>query len=114
MKDVRSDTPGIVSSNALEHFQKRIRMRTTLHARQNAAAGVLQRDVQILHQPLMLRDCFEQLRCDAIRIAIKEANPAQLFNVREPFEQQRQPIAHAQIFAVESRVLPDQIDFAHA
>ena len=62
----------------------------------------------------MRRERIQQFLRHAIRISVKKAHPQQIFDLRQPLEQLRQPIAQAQIFAVRSRVLADQRDFARA
>ena len=62
----------------------------------------------------MRGDGVEQARRDAIRVAIEEANPVEIFDLREALEQKRQAVAQAEVFAVESGVLADQRNFAHA
>ena len=99
-------------ANFVQHFQKRAGVRAALHARENAAAGMLQRNIQILRQTRMRGNRLQQSRRDAVRVAVEKANPAQILDLRQAFEQQRQPISNAQVFAVVGRVLPDQRNFA--
>ncbi len=113
MKDVRIETPGIALRGFFQHFQERVAVRAALHAREDIAAGVLQRDIQIFCQARMGGNGVEQARRDAIRIAIEEAHPVQVFHLRETFEEQREAVAQAQVFAVESGVLADKRNFAH-
>ncbi len=47
-------------------------------------------------------------------ITVEEADPVQLFDLREAFEQQRQAVAQAEVFAVKGGVLSDEGDFADA
>ena len=51
---------------------------------------------------------------DAIRIGSRGSAPIAGLRRRQPFEQLRQAVAQAQIFAIGSRVLADQRHFAHA
>ncbi len=60
MNEVRIETPGIVLRDFFEHFQECVAVRAALHARENAAAGVLQRHVEIFRQARMRGDRFEQ------------------------------------------------------
>ena len=62
----------------------------------------------------MRGDGFEQPRRDAIGIAIEEAHPVQVFDLRQALEQGGQAVAQAEVFAVESGVLADERDFADA
>src|SRR6202167_6209430 len=62
----------------------------------------------------MRGDGVEQARRDAVRIAIEEAHPFQVFHLRETFEKRCEAVAQAQVFAVESGVLPNQRNFAHS
>ena len=62
----------------------------------------------------MSGDGFQQLAGDLVGIGVEEADPAQLFDLRQPLQQQRQPIFQAEVFAVAGGVLPDQRDLAHA
>jgi hypothetical protein len=62
----------------------------------------------------MRGDGIEQARRDAIGITIEEAHPVQVFDLRQALEQSGQAVAQAEVFAVESGVLADQRDFAHA
>src|SRR6202050_5570629 len=60
----------------------------------------------------MCSNGVKQARRDAIRIAIEEANPVQIFHFRKTFEKDSETVAQAQIFAVESGVLANQRNFA--
>ena len=114
MNDVRIETPGMCFANFFEHFQERVTARAALHPRENAAAGVLERHVEIFRQARMRRNGFEQARRDAIRVAVEKTNPVQVFDLREALEKSRQAVADAEIFAVKRGVLADQGNFADA
>src|SRR5580704_9376087 len=75
---------------------------------------MLQGHVEIFREARMRCDRVEQARRDAVRVAIKEANPIEIFNLREALEEDGEAVAEAEIFAVESGVLPDQGNFADA
>ena len=98
----------------LQHFQKRVAVAAALHAGQHVAAGVLQRHVDVFRQAGMRGNRIEQFRRDAVRVAVQEAHPIQIVNLRQALQQRGQSIADSQIFAVKSGVLADQRDFAHA
>src|SRR5579863_5827328 len=89
-------------------------MRAALHAREHAAARMLERHVEIFRKARMSRNRVEQARRDAVRITIEEANPVQVFDLRETFKKRRKAVAQAEVFAVERRVLADERNFAHA
>ena len=57
---------------------------------------------------------FEQLAGDLVGIGVEEAHPAEVFDLREPLEQQREAVLQAEVFAVAGGVLADERDFAHA
>ena len=114
MNEVRIETPGIVSANSFQHFQECVGIRAALHSREDAAAGVLERDIEIFREARMRCDRLEQFPGDAIRVAIEETDPMQVFDLREAFEERGQAVAQAEIFAIKSCVLADQGDFAHA
>src|SRR6202034_2109234 len=83
-------------------------------ARENVAAGMLQRHVEIFCQARMRGNGVEQARSDAIRIAIEKTYPVHVFHLRQTFEENGEAVTQAQIFAVKSGVLADERDFAHA
>ena len=56
----------------------------------------------------------QQLAGDLVGIGVEEAHPAQLFDLRQPLQQQRQAVFQAEVFAVAGGVLPDEGDFANA
>src|SRR5580692_2542396 len=62
----------------------------------------------------MRRKRIQQFLRYAIRIRVQKADPQQVLNLRQAFEQLRQAVAKAQILAVGSRVLADQGNFARA
>ena len=51
---------------------------------------------------------------DLVGIGVEETHPAQSVDLRQPFEQQREAVLQAEVFAVAGGVLPDERDFAHA
>src|SRR6185312_3417672 len=77
---------------------------------------MLQRHVNVLHQRLMFGDGVEQALGDFVRIGVKKTNPLGLFGGKlgETREQVGKPVLEAQIFAVTSGVLADEIDFANS
>ena len=80
MNEVRSDHAGNRRADALEQLQKRVAIRSALHARQHVAAGVLQRHVHVFRQARVRGDRVEQSLRDAIGIAVEEAHPVQAFD----------------------------------
>ena len=62
----------------------------------------------------MRGDGLQQLAGDLVGISVEEAHPAQLLDLRQTLQQQRQAILQAEVFAVAGRVLPDERDFADA
>src|SRR5580704_7354599 len=101
-------------ANFFEHFEKCAGVRAALHAGEDAAAGVLERHVEIFGEARVRGDGFEQFVRDAIRVAIEESNPGKIFDLREALEKDGKAIAQAQIFAVESGVLADERNFTDA
>ena len=57
---------------------------------------------------------LQQLAGDLVGIGVEEAHPAQFLDLRQPLQQQRQPIFQTQIFSIAGRILPDQRDLADA
>src|SRR6202046_994573 len=97
-----------------EHFQDRIAIRAALHARENVSTGMLQLDVEIFCQARMGGNRVKQARRDAVGIAIEEADPVQVVPLGESMEKCGEAVAQAQVFAVESSVLANERNFAHA
>ena len=57
-------------------------MRAALHFREDVAAGVLERNIQILSKARVRGNRFKQPRRDAIRVAVKKADPVQVLDLR--------------------------------
>src|SRR5215470_5900619 len=62
----------------------------------------------------MCCDCVKQALRYAIRVRIKKTHPGELVNFGKPRKQFREAIPQSQIFAIRSRVLPNQSYFVGA
>jgi len=58
-------------------------VRAAFHFCEHVAARVLERDVEILCEALVRGDCFKQARRDTVRVAVEEAYPVQILDLRE-------------------------------
>ncbi len=70
---------------------------------------MLQRDIEIFADIVVPGDGLQQPAGDAVRIGVKEAQPAQAGNGRQSVEQLGEAIFDAEIFAVAGRVLADEV-----
>ncbi len=106
------------SGHRLAHFgdelEENFRRAAALHALENRGRGVLQGKVDIAAKAWMAGEYFQQARRDLVGIGVEEANPAELVDLRELFEQRGETILNAEVFAEAGCVLPDEIDFANA
>ncbi len=85
-----------------------------LHALQHRGRRVLQGNVDVGADFVVAGDRLQQPLGDLVGIGVEKAHPAQLFDERQPFEQQRQAVFQAEVFAVAGGVLADERDLAHA
>src|SRR5208282_5003474 len=102
------------SAHLLQSLLENLSSRPALHPLQNVGRSVLQRHVEIFANVVVLRDRFEQLSRNSVRISVKEAQPAQALDACQRVQQGYQSIFKAQIFAIASRILPDQRDLLNA
>src|SRR5213080_899520 len=75
---------------------------------------MLQRNVNVRANLFVGGDGFQQLAGDLVGIGVKEAYPAQVFNLRQTLQQRCQAVLETQVFAITGGVLADQGNFAHA
>src|SRR4029077_3802213 len=102
------------ASHFLKRANKQIRSATPFHPLQHRRGCMLQRHVNIGTNLFMARNSFEQSPRNLVGISVEKPDPAQIFNARQLFEQEGEPIFQAKIFSVASGVLPDELDLAHA
>src|ERR1019366_5721402 len=98
----------------LDGAQEDVCAGAAFHALQNLRRGVLQGHVNIGANLFMRCNRLQQLAGDLVGIGVEEAHPAQFLDLRQPLQQQRQPVFQTQIFSVAGGILPDQRDLAHA
>ena len=84
-----------------------------LHPFENASAGVLQGNIDVVAQRPVLGDSIEQPLRHAVRVEVEKTDPAGVFYTRQAVQQSRQAVAQAQIFAVAGRVLADQANLTN-
>ena len=101
-------------ADLFERLEKDVGAGAALHAFEHVGRGVLQGHVEIFADVVVLRDGVEQFAGDAIRIGVEEAQPAKAFDTGERFEQEREAVFDAEVFAVAGRVLADEGDFLDA
>src|ERR1700676_1341097 len=75
---------------------------------------MLQRHIHVRTDFFLRPDRFEKFAGDLVGISIEEPNPPQIFDLRQFLEQEGESIFQAEVFAVASRVLPDESDFPYA
>src|ERR1700690_359633 len=75
---------------------------------------MLERYVDVGADVVVGGDGIEQVAGDFVWVRVKETNPMQAFDAGELFQQERQTIFQAEVFAVAGCVLPDESYFAHA
>ena len=114
MNDVRSVRSGISRRIFSIDFRKMSGSSAALHALQHRGRCVLQRDVDVRADLVVGGDGLQQLAGDLVGIGVEEAHPAQLFDLRQPLQQQRQAVFQAEVFAVAGGVLSDERDLANA
>ena len=79
-----------------------------------AVRGVLQGNVDVAAEARVSGEHFQQARRDLVGIGVEEADPAEILDLGELFEQRGEAVLDAEVFAEAGCVLPDEIDFAHA
>ena len=102
------------ATHLFDRFQEDVGVGATLHALQHVGGGVLQRDIDVIRDLRVIRDSLQQALGDLVGISVEETYPLQLFDLRQSFEEKRETVLHAQVFAVAGGVLPDEGDFFHA
>ncbi len=75
---------------------------------------MLQGNVDVAAEARVLGENFQQARGDLVGIGVEEADPAEILDLRELFEQGGETVLNAEVFAEAGCVLPDEIDFANA
>ena len=75
---------------------------------------MLQGHIHVGADLFVLRDCVQQLAGNLVGIGVEETHPTQVFDRRKFFQQKREAIFQAEIFAIASGVLADQGNFSHS
>ena len=86
----------------------------SLHPPQHAVVGMLQRHVEIRHDPLRRGDRVDQLVGYVHRIEVHQANPVEPVDLLQLAEQFDEPRLAVQVHAVVRRVLGHDHQLAHA
>jgi hypothetical protein len=98
---------GHALSNAADQSLIRVAIPAPPHASQHAAAGVLERDVEVLADVRALGHHAQQLVGDRGRVAIHEANPFDAGHSGYGIDEARQSVRERQIRPVGRSVLRD-------
>ncbi len=97
-----------------DEVEEDLRVAAALHAFEDAGAGVLEGDVEILCDGVVLGHRLEQSRGDLVGVGVEEAQPAQAGEDGECVEQGGEAVGEAEVFAVAGGVLADEGDLADA
>ena len=108
------DDAGDDAAGLLDEVEEDFGVAAALHALEDAGAGVLQRDVEVLGDVVVLRDGLEQPRRDLVGVGVEEAEPREAGQDGEGVEQLREAVGEAEVFAVAGGVLADEGDLADA
>ncbi len=108
------DDAGDDAAGLLDEVEEDVGVAAALHALEDAGAGVLERDVEVLGDVVVRRHGLEQPRRDLVGIGVEEAEPAEAGQGGEGFEELGEAVGEAEVFAVAGGVLADEGDLADA
>ncbi len=115
MKLVRMTMPGTMFTDRLDEVEEDLGVAAALHALEDAGAGVLEGDVEVLGDVVVVRwRGLEQVRRDLIGVGVEEAQPAEAGQDGECVEEGGEAVSKAEVFAVAGGVLADEGDLADA
>ncbi len=114
MKLVRMTMPGTIWRALGNQVEEDLGGAAALHRLEDAGAGVLEGDVEVLGDGVMAGHSLEQARGDLVRVGVEEAQPAQAGQDGKGVEKLGEAVGEAEIFAVAGGVLADEGDLADA
>ena len=115
MKLVRSVTPGNRPADALDQFEELIAVRPRFMRFSTAPLACCSGMSMYLATAACSAMVSRSRLGDPVRIGVQETDPLLLrcLDRRQPRQKVRQPVLYPQIFAVDSRVLADQVDLTN-
>src|SRR5215475_5394856 len=75
---------------------------------------MLQGNIDVGADLLVSCDGLQQPGRNLVRISVKKSHPAQILNVSQFLQQERQSVLQIEVFAIAGRILPDESDFSDA